>query len=207
MKRLATLGLFLLACSSLAGEIRKLRRAPRRLHAFMVLSARVYNSGKECRHATAEVTRLAGQDGLPARAPMYWVREDKTEGHTFPVIYSAGEWWAIDSVFDTRQNKYIPITRQFNSYAPKRDIREYARFTHRPLLEYIGDATPARITSWLDEETVWGLFREELRRAREKLKIGEKILQLCDKFRPGVWDHYLKATERHRQSATDAGPE
>jgi hypothetical protein len=205
MKRLLPLILLFLIGSVFAGEFQTLRQAPAALRIYMSLSARTYNSGKECRHAAAEVVTLAGQEGLPARVPMYWSKEDQTEGHTFPVLYANGKWWAIDCVFDDRKGQYIAITQSFKEYEPKRDISEYARFTHRPLLEYIGDATPTRITSWFDEETVWGMFRTELQRAREKLRIGEKILQLYDKANPGVWNHYLRATEKH-QAAIGRGP-
>lgn len=203
---LAVLLLWLSLGSASAGEFQTLQQAPAALRIYMSLSARTYNSGKECRHAAAEVVTLAGQDGLVARVPMYWSREDQSEGHTFPVLYLHGKWWAIDCVFDDRKGKYIAIAQSFDTYSPSRDIAEYAGFTHRPLLEYIGDATSARITSWFDEETIWGAFQNELRRTREKIRIGEKILQLYDKSNPGVWDHYLQATEKHRAAAKEKDP-
>jgi hypothetical protein len=203
VKRLLPLILFFVISRLFAGELRTINQTPLPLQPFMRLSAQTYNSGKECRHAAAEVAIMAGQDSTAIKVPMYWVTKDKTEGHTFPVLLFRGSWWAIDSVFDDKKGRYIPISQRFQEYHPKAEMAEFAKFTHRPLLEYIGDATAERLTSWLDEEAVWGLFKKELERTRKKLQIGEKILKIFDKGYPGTWQRYLDAVALHRSAAVN----
>ena len=84
MKRLLPLILLFLIGSVFAGEFQTLRQAPAALRVYMSLSARTYNSGKECRHAAAEVVTLAGQEGLPARVPIEQVDDRPGGVEQFP---------------------------------------------------------------------------------------------------------------------------
>jgi hypothetical protein len=193
--------LLLWTCSLNAGVTRNLQQSPLKIQKYMLLSADVYNSGYWCRNAAAQVVLLAVEEGADYRVPRYWSDKEQTVGHTFPVVWHRGSWYAIDSVLDKRRGKYIPRSIRLGSYDPVKDMDRLSNFSGRPLLEYKGEASVRKIEFWFEEAEILGALQEELASLRKKVNTGEKALRIMEKQVPGLWEIYQRAIKKHRTEA------
>jgi hypothetical protein len=165
----------------------------------MEAHTKVWNSGKVCRNAAAQVARMAERRGTLRHLPMF-ATDNPKEGHVMTVLRHDGKFYLIESVMEG--DTYFPTFLELSGYDPKRDIKLYAEMSGRVLTKYLGDATHNDVECWLNEEDCkanrMGQIEQalnEIEGLKHLLGVGEKILKTFTKEFPELWTSYEKRVQ------------
>lgn len=147
---------------------------PRLVRSYMDQHAAVWNSGKVCRHAAAELADRAELENIIYRAPMYTDVDRRYAGHVLFAMQYGSKWYFIDSIGD--RNHYMAICKIYPDYIPE-DTAGLSDIFGRDLDIYEGDASDELLYMWAHEKETIDILRSQIDEQLEVIKELRKSIE------------------------------